>query len=318
MSEDDERSNGVQRAPSGGPAGPARISIKLPYRRPLPLTDLLEFLGRRAVSGVEHYSAGRYRRTASLPHGPAVVELFDAGDHIGCHLELDDWRDLATAEYRCRRLLDLDANPQAIEAVLATDPALRALLAAKPGLRIPGTMDADELAIRAVLGQQVSVAAARTIAGRLAAAYGEPLLQSDGALTHLWPSASVLANTGLLELGMPNSRRETVRSLANALADGLLQDGAESNEVRGHLLALPGIGPWTASYIEMRALANADAFLPSDLGVRKGAESLGLPVVPLELERYAERWRPWRAYALQYLWATGSNSTGTRSPNFGA
>jgi len=297
------------------------VSIRLAYRRPLPLADLLEFLGRRAVAGVEHYSAGRYRRTVPLPHGYAIVELFDAGDHIGCRLELNDRRDLSAAEYRCRRLLDLDANPQAIEAVLATDPALRAVLKAKPGLRLPGTTDADELAIRAVLGQQVSVAAARTIAGRLVAAYGEPLPQSAGALTHLWPGASVLANADLVVLGMPNARRQAVKGLARVLADGLLQDGgAESSEVRRHLLTLPGIGPWTASYIEMRALANSDAFLPSDLGVRKGAETLGLPVAPLELERHAERWRPWRAYALQHLWAAaaGRTPTGTRSPNLGA
>lgn len=281
------------------------------------MADLLEFLGRRAVSGVEHYSAGRYRRTVLLRHGHAVVELFDTGDHLGCLLELQDRRDLATAESRCRRLLDLDADWQAVESVLATDPALRELLAAKPGLRIPGTMDADELAIRAVLGQQVSVAAARTIAGRLVAAYGEPLEQSDGVLTHLWPRSSMLAQADLKVLGMPNSRREAVRRLALVLADGLLQDGeAEPREVRRHLLALLGIGPWTASYIEMRALSNADAFLSSDLGVRKGAENLGLPVVPLELERHAERWRPWRAYALQYLWAA-SGAPGTRSSDLG-
>ena len=283
------------------------VSIRLPYRPPLSLEDLLEFLGQRAVSGVEHYRAGRYRRTVPLPHGHAVVELFHAGDHVGCDLQLTDRRDLATAEYRCRRLLDLDANPEAIEAVLGADPALQAMLAARPGLRLPGTMEADELAIRAVLGQQVSVAAARTIAGRLVAAYGEPLLRPNGALTHLWPRASVVANADLAVLGMPNARREAVRTLACVLRDGLLQDGgAEPSEVRRHLLALPGIGPWTASYIEMRALANADAFLPSDLGVRKGAERLGLPVTPLELERYAKRWRPWRAYALQDLWAAAA------------
>jgi AraC family transcriptional regulator, regulatory protein of adaptative response / DNA-3-methyladenine glycosylase II len=312
VSADDERSTGLQRAPSGGPAGSALIPIKLAYRRPLQLADLLEFLGRRAVSGVEHYSAGRYRRIVPLRHGHAVVELLNAGDHLACRLELQDRRDLATAEFRCRRLLDLDADWEAIEAVLATDPALRVALAEKPGLRIPGTLDVDELAIRAVLGQQVSLDAARTIAGRLVAAYGEPLQASDGALTHLWPRSSVLANTDLAVLGMPNSRREALRGLARVLADGLLQDGeAEPSEVRGHLLALPGIGPWTTSYIEMRALSNADAFLSSDLGVRKGAEILGLPVAPHELKRHAERWRPWRAYAVQYLWAAAGTS---RSP----
>ena len=283
------------------------VSIRLPYRPPLPLQDLMEFLGRRAVSGVEHYSAGRYRRTVPLPHGHALFELSPAGDRVGCDLQLNDRRDLATAEYRWRRLLDLDANPQAIAAVLGSDPALQATIAARPGVRLPGTMDADELAIRAVLGQQVSVTAARTIAGRLVAAYGEPLLRSDGALTHLWPRASVVATADLAVLGITDARRRAVRALACVLRDGLLQDGGpEPSEVRRHLLALPGIGPWTASYIEMRALANADAFLPSDLGARKGAERLGLPVAPRELERYAERWRPWRAYALQYLWAAAA------------
>jgi AraC family transcriptional regulator, regulatory protein of adaptative response / DNA-3-methyladenine glycosylase II len=159
----------------------------------------------------------------------------------------------------------------------------------------------------------VSIAAARTIASRLVAAHGESLRQADEALTFVWPRASVLAEADLAVLGMPSSRRDAVRGLACELANGLLQNGeAEPSEVRRRLLSLPGIGPWTASYIEMRALSNADAFLASDLGVRKGAEKLGLPVAPVELERYSERWRPWRAYALQYLWAAGGTPSGAR------
>ena len=277
----------------------------LSYRQPLALAPLLTFLEQRAVAGIEQARDATYKRSVSLTHGWAIVELRGEADHVSCRLELEDVRDRASAVSRCRRLLDLDADPHTIESVLARDSRLRPVVARRPGLRVPGTLDPEELAIRAVLGQQVSVAAARTSAARLVVAYGRRLLECRGAITHLWPSMEVLAGSDLQELKVPRTRRDTVRNLAGALADGSLRldEGAEGNEIRERLLGLAGIGPWTASYIAMRALKEPDAFMATDLGVKRGAVALGLPAEPRALERYSQRWRPWRSYAVQYLWA---------------
>ena len=277
----------------------------LSYRQPLALAPLLTFLEQRAVAGIEQARDATYKRSVSLTHGWAIVELRGEADHVSCRLELEDVRDRALAVSRCRRLLDLDADPHTIESALARDDRLRPVVARRPGLRVPGTLDPEELAIRAVLGQQVSVAAARTSAARLVVAYGRRLVESRGAITHMWPSMEVLAGSDLQELKVPRTRRDTVRNLAGALADGSLRldEGAEGNEIRERLLGLAGIGPWTASYIAMRALKEPDAFMATDLGVKRGAVALGLPAEPRALERYSQRWRPWRSYAVQYLWA---------------
>lgn len=281
----------------------------LTCHQPLAFAPLLNFFERRAVAGIEEVQDGVFRRSVSLPHGPALVEFQDGGDHIICRLYLDDAQDLEVAIGRCRRLLDLDVEPSEIEAVLTRDHRLRPLVARLPGLRVPGAIDPQELAIRAVLGQQVSVAGARTSAARLVAAYGRPLSRPLGAITHLWPRAEVLAESDLRALKVPEVRRQTVRRLARALANGTLRldAGVARDEVRERLLELSGIGPWTASYVQMRALGDRDAFLATDLGVKQGAAALGLPSEPDALEAYADRWRPWRAYAVQYLWvAAGS------------
>jgi AraC family transcriptional regulator, regulatory protein of adaptative response / DNA-3-methyladenine glycosylase II len=277
----------------------------LSYRQPLALAPLLTFLEQRAVAGIEQARNYTYKRSISLTHGWAIVELRGEADHVSCRLELEDVRDRALAVSRCRRLLDLDADPHTIESALARDDRLRPVVARRPGLRVPGTLDPEELAIRAVLGQQVSVAAARTSAARLVVAYGRRLVESRGAITHMWPSMEVLAGSDLQELKVPRTRRDTVRNLAGALADGSLRldEGAEGNEIRERLLGLAGIGPWTASYIAMRALKEPDAFMATDLGVKRGAVALGLPAEPRALESYSQRWRPWRSYAVQYLWA---------------
>jgi AraC family transcriptional regulator of adaptative response / DNA-3-methyladenine glycosylase II len=192
-----------------------------------------------------------------------------------------------------------------IEEVLGADAALRSVMRRSRGRRVPGTLDPHELAVRAVLGQQVSVAGARTAAARLVTGYGRKLSPPAGALTHVWPSASELAAGDLDGLRMPASRRRAVRALASALADGTvaLDDGVDRADAYERLVALPGIGAWTASYVCMRALGDPDAFLSSDLGVRRGAARLGLPDTPRALEELSARWRPWRAYAVQYLWA---------------
>jgi AraC family transcriptional regulator of adaptative response / DNA-3-methyladenine glycosylase II len=195
-------------------------------------------------------------------------------------------------------LVEVGAARAAIDGRLAADPLLAPLVAARPGLRCPGAVDGAELAVRAVLGQQVSLAGAATLAGRLVQMYGERLEQPLGEVTHLFPTAEALAAADPDSLPMPQSRRVALQGLARALAGGeiALQPGAEPA-----LLALPGIGPWTVSYIAMRALRDADAFLPADLGVRRALESLGRDGSPRAATELAERWRPYRAYALQHL-----------------
>ncbi|TXS19309.1 DNA-3-methyladenine glycosylase 2 family protein [Streptomyces sp. adm13(2018)] len=205
-----------------------------------------------------------------------------------------------------RALLDLDADPVAVDERLRADPLFAPLVDAAPGRRVPGTVDPAEFAVRAVLGQQVSTAAARTHAARLVTAHGTPVDDPEGGLTHLFPSPGALAALDPESLALPRSRRTTLLTLVRALADGSLTLGPadDREEARARLLALPGFGPWTTEIIAMRALGDPDAFLPGDLGVRRAAEGLGLPGTPAALTARAARWRPWRAYAVQYLWAT--------------
>ena len=286
------------------------IPLRLPFRTPFDTNGMLHFLGTRAVAGVETFDGETYRRTLRLPHGAGVVALSNGGDHVRCVLRLENLRDLGSAVQRCRSLLDLDADPVAVTEVLGADPLLGALVRRSPGRRVPGSADGDELAFRAVLGQQVSVAGARTLAGRLVARCGEPLPEALAAVgdepTHLFPGPHAVAGTVLEGLGVPKARRETLRTLARALAGGgiVLDPGSEREEVERRLLELRGIGPWTASYVAMRALGDPDAFLPSDLGVRKAIWRLGNGSTRQSVAAVAERWRPWRAYATQHLWAS--------------
>jgi AraC family transcriptional regulator of adaptative response / DNA-3-methyladenine glycosylase II len=295
--------------PAIGVPAPGVLALRLPFRAPLLPDSLFGHLAATAVPGVEEWRDGAYRRTLRLPHGPAVVALTPRPDHIGCRLALADLRDLATAISRCRRLLDLDADPVAVGDLLGADPVLAPLVAKAPGRRVPRTPDAAEFAVRAVLGQQVSTAAARTHAGRLAAALGEPVEDPAGGLTRLFPDAATLAAAGPGRLAVPRSRRDTFAALNEALAGGQLDlsAGGDWDEARRRLGALPGIGPWTVETIAMRALGDPDAFPATDLGVRAAARALGLPWSPAALAAAAAAWRPWRAYAVQYLWATGTH-----------
>jgi len=288
---------------------PGVLSLRLPFRSPLNPDNLFGHLAATAVPGVEEWRDGAYRRTLRLPYGHAVVALTPTADHIGCRLTLSDMRDLTVAISRCRRMLDLDADPVAVDDQLRTDPLLAPLVDKAPGRRVPRTVDEAEFAVRAVLGQQVSTAAARTHAARLVAAHGEALDDPEGGLTHLFPSAVSLAALDPEALAMPATRRATLTTLVHQLADGTLHLGVESDweESRARLLALPGFGPWTVEVIAMRALGDPDAFLPTDLGVRRAAQELGLPPTPAALTARAADWRPWRAYAVQYLWATDSH-----------
>ncbi|MDO9352580.1 MAG: AlkA N-terminal domain-containing protein [Solirubrobacteraceae bacterium] len=296
---------------------PGLITVRLAYRAPIQLEALLEFLGRRAIPGVEHFDGTSYHRTLRLPRADGLVSLAPApkGDAVLCRLRLADLRDLSTAVARCRNLLDLDADPLAIDAALSSDPLLAPVVAAAPGRRVPGAVDGGELLVRAILGQQVTVTAATMLAGRLAAQLGErsslvPADETDDDPLRprvLFPSSAALAEIDPETLAMPASRRRTLLACARALADGTLtvDPGSDRDALESQLLAMPGIGPWTVSYVAMRALRHPDRFLPGDTGVRDGLAALGATTDPRSAEAAAERWRPWRSYAVQHLWAAG-------------
>lgn len=288
---------------------PGTLMLRLPFRAPLNPDNLFGHLAATAVPGVEEWRDGAYRRTLRLPYGHGIASLTPKPDHIACRLTLSDLRDLPVAISRCRRMLDLDADPVAVDDQLRTDPVLAPLVDKAPGRRVPRTVDEAEFAVRAVLGQQVSTAAARTHAARMVTAHGEPVDDPEGGLTHLFPSPEALAAVDPESLAMPRTRRTTFTTLVGQLADGALHLGVESDwtETRAQLLSLPGFGPWTADVIAMRALGDPDAFLPTDLGIRRAAQELGLPSTPAALTARAAAWRPWRAYAVQYLWATDSH-----------
>ena len=281
------------------------IVLRLPHRAPFDADGLLAFLAPRSVPGVEEVVDRVYRRSMRLPHGAGVVELEPADGHVRARYMLDDLKDLGAAVQRTRALLDLDSDPHAVLAVLGSDPLLAALVASAPGRRVPGHVHAHELAVRAVLGQQVSVAGAGTLAARLVEAHGERLSRSAGSVTHLFPAVETIAALDPGCLPMPRSRSTALITLARSLADGelVLDPGADRHEARNNLLALQGVGPWTAEYIAMRGLRDPDAFLPTDLGVRHALTQLGHDSRPAAAVRLAERWRPYRAYALTYLWS---------------
>jgi AraC family transcriptional regulator of adaptative response / DNA-3-methyladenine glycosylase II len=300
-----------RRAARGHPAAHgSELSLRLPLRTPFHPDNLFGHLVATAVPGVEEWRDGALRCTLRLPHGHGIVSLRPLPDHVACQLAVTDLRDLATAVSRCRRLLDLDADPVAAADVLHADPLLAPLVAKAPGRRVPRTVDAVEFALRAVLGQQVSTAAASTLGARLATALGEPVEDPAGGLTRLFPEPTRLAEADPALLTMPQSRRETITGLAAALAAGDidLSPGSDWPRARERLIARPGIGPWTVEMISMRGLGDPDAFPATDLGVRAAARELGLPPSPAALTRRAAAWRPWRAYAVQYLWATGGHA----------
>jgi AraC family transcriptional regulator, regulatory protein of adaptative response / DNA-3-methyladenine glycosylase II len=284
-------------------AGP--LELRLPYRRPADLVGMLAFLAARAVPGIEEVHEGTYRRSLALPHGAGVAELTPADGHLRAVLRLTDFRDLASAVARCRRLFDLDADSVAVDDVLAAESALTPLVRATPGIRVPGAVDGDELAVRAVLGQQVSVPAARRVAARLVQAYGKPLDAPVAGVTHLFPTSDALAAVEPTAYPMPARRQRTMHELTARLAAGRLRldPGADRAAVEAELTAIPGIGSWTAGYVRMRALSDPDVLLAGDLGVRHGLARAGLPVDSAAATKVAEAWRPWRSYAQMHLWA---------------
>lgn len=308
--------------------GEGGITLRLGVRTPFAGEALLGFLAARAVPGVESadLARGHYSRTLRLPHGPGIVRL-RLVDQLGrsgqrgsasrgvveARFWLRDHRDIAAASERVRRLLDADADPVAVAEHFAGDPILGPLSGRWPGLRVPGHVDGDEVAIRAVLGQQVSVAAARTLAARLVETAGEPVPSTlaQPGLDRLFPASAAIAALEPASFSMPNSRAKALLALAGSLADGSvrLDRSRPREEVRRALLGVPGIGPWTADYIALRALGDPDVFLPSDIGTRNALRRLAPgstpgqgPADPRQIAAGAEAWQPWRSYAQLYLW----------------
>ena len=283
------------------------IRTRVAVREPYAADALHRFLALHAVPGIEAAGPGWYERSLRLPHGPGVVRVELADRPAGivpCTFTLADARDLAPATERTRRLLDADSDPVVVDEALAEDELLAPLVGRRPGLRVPGHVAGEEVAVQTVLGQQVSLAAARTTAARLVAAHGKPLdLAGEHHVTHLFPEMGTLARLDPADLPMPRSRARALTTLAAALADGTvrLDRSVDREETRTALMALPGIGPWTADYVSMRALGDPDVFLPTDVGVRNAATRLGSSLD--EVVARGERWRPWRSYALMQLWS---------------
>ncbi|MEJ5944599.1 AlkA N-terminal domain-containing protein [Pseudokineococcus basanitobsidens] len=286
-------------------------SVALPFTPPLHVDQLLGHLAATAVPGVEGWRDGALHRALGLPHGPAVVRVTPPADGaavVVLDLLAGDPGDLDAAAAAVRWWLDLDADPTAVDAVLGGDPDLAPLVRAAPGRRVPRSVSAAEQAVRAVLGQQVSTAAARTHTARLVAAHGSPLPRPVAGVTHLFPTPGQLAAVTAAELALPRTRQRTLLGLVAALRDGLLDvppgrpDARARTEHLTALRALPGVGPWTASTVALRGLGDDDAFLPGDLGALVAARTLGLAEDARGLERRSTAWSPVRGYALQHLW----------------
>ncbi len=282
-------------------ASSGRLALRLAVRRPFAGQHLLAFLGERAIQGVEHVDDHVYARVLRLPHGLGAVRLTLHDARVDAELELTDLRDTAVAVERCRRLLDLDADPIAIGEVLGADPLLAPLVRDVPGQRLPGQVDGFEVAVRAIVGQQVSVAGARTILGRFAAAYGTPVsfdLAAEHGLTHAFATAESMAEADDTALSMPRSRAQALIGVARSVMSGELDldPGADRDDTHKRLLAHRGIGPWTADYIVMRAFGHPDVMVEDDLYIRRMLNHHGIDAARMST------WQPWRSYAALHLW----------------
>jgi AraC family transcriptional regulator of adaptative response / DNA-3-methyladenine glycosylase II len=285
------------------------LTVHLAYRPPYDWTAMLTFLAARAIPGVEVVANGVYRRSIAVGSDSGVLSVAGAGrNRVAVTLRFPNMAALPTIIARVRRVFDLAADPDMIGGHLSLDPVLAPLVAARPGLRVPGAWDGFELAVRAIFGQQITVPAATRLLGRLVEAHGAVLPEEmrDEGLIHVFPSPARLAGVEL-GLGMPRARAVAVTSLAGALADdpSIFSPGASLEAAITKLRALPGIGEWTAQYIAMRELREPDAFPAADIGLMRAmATSHGARPTPAELLALAERWRPWRAYAALHLWAS--------------
>ncbi|WP_421553707.1 DNA-3-methyladenine glycosylase family protein [Pseudomonas yamanorum] len=286
--------------------------MQLAYQAPYDWAAMLGFLSARAISGLETVDGCVYSRSISVDGQQGWLSVSPgAGDWLEVTVDFPDPAALPEIERRLRDMFDLSADPERINRQLANDPLMASLVAARPGLRVPGTWDGLELAIRAVLGQQITVVAAIKLAGKLVAQYGTPLVTPHAGVTHVFPSAEVLAAADLATLGMPKSRGRTLSGVAQALLDDpqIFQPKASLKEGVAQLVALPGIGDWTAQYIAMRQMREQDAFASGDIGLINALVALeGGPVSPRQLLARAEAWRPLRAYAAQHLWTSLSRA----------
>jgi len=284
-----------------GASGTGRVRLRLAVRQPFDAAQALAFLAARAVPGLEESRGETYSRTMHLPHGAGRVTLSVQDDHVEADLGLCELRDLGVAVACCRALLDLDADPRAVDDLLGADPVLAPLIAARPGTRVPGHVDGFELAVRAVLGQQVTVRGATTLLARLVHAHGQRLGDSQD---WLFPTPEAIAEADPAGFGVPRARGAALVTVAGAVATGGLEldRGADREDTTAALVALPGIGSWTAGYIAMRALGDPDRFLEGDVVVRRALRSLGLPATGRAAEDRAAGWRPWRSYAVMHLW----------------
>ena len=283
------------------------IAIKLAYRPPLDWGALLGFLGPRTIPGVESVDGTRYRRAIELDGVVGMLEVRPDPKvaQLVLRVRIRETSGLGGVVEGVRRIFDLRANPLQIATDLSQDPELTRLVEKRPGIRIPGAWDPFELAVRAVLGQQVTVKGATTLAGRLVRSFGKPLGECGLApLTHLFPTPEVLAEADVSSIGIPRARAATIRRLASDVAAGKLSlyGVVRTEDVRQVLLEIPGIGDWTVQYIAMRALGEPDAFPASDLGLRSALPGARLSAAALA--RRSECWRPWRAYAAMWLWAS--------------
>lgn len=295
----DARTRAPRRARAASTSDPAELELSWPVRQPFHHQALWQFLDDHAVPRLETATAGGFARIVTLPHGHGVVEIRPHDDRVTGLVAVQDLRDIVPLVTRVRRLLDADADPVAIDAVLAQDPHLAPLVAAEPGLRVPGTVDARETLLRTIVGQQISVSGARTVIGRLVADYGEPVdlpLARRHGLTHAFPTVERLAGVDPESLPMPRARGRTVVSVAQALADGRveLDIGGDRATVRADLLALRGLGPWTVDYLLMRGLGDPDVLLATDLVLRRELDRLEI--------HDTTAWAPWRSYAGMHLW----------------
>ena len=282
------------------------LALRLHSRPPFDWQALLEFFRFRATPGVEAVDGSTYRRTIEWEGVAGILEVSPLTGAAGLSLRIAQpfARHLVPIVARVRRMFDLDADPLSIAGALVDDPVLAAYVRARPGLRVPGAWDEFELAVRAILGQQVSVRAATTMAGRMAGRFGRPLPDSPQGLGRLFPRPETLAGADLTGIGLTRARAETIRSFAAAVATGkvLLRPSQGLDDAVASLVALPGIGAWTAQYVALRAFGEPDAFPAGDLGLRRAIGNGAGPATPNELEELAERWRPWRAYAAIHLW----------------
>ncbi|MFZ0324812.1 MAG: AlkA N-terminal domain-containing protein [Actinomycetes bacterium] len=281
------------------PAEAGPLVLRLPTRVPWDAQATLRFLAARAIPGVESFDDGLYRRTVVTPDGVGFVEAWHDADRLAVRLRLPALSSVRPAVAALRRLFDLDADPLAVDETLSDDPHFAPMVRSHPGLRVPGAVDGFELAVRAVVGQQISVAGARTLLGRIVERCAGPAADADEAVCRTFPSAERVAGADLSGLGLTGRRCATLTALASVVVDGglSLQPGADLAEQRAALLAIAGIGPWTAEYVAMRALGDTDAFPTDDLVLRRAVHQHKLE---------PSRWRPWRAYAAVHLWNEAS------------